>query len=626
MEALTDCHYRTEGALHIIDVQVHLYFLLQSLHLIHPYSLPGLRLLVPFGEPGLMQFPPLPADLSFRSISQFSFSLLTAPPVLFSLRGYFRRLFRKRLYKLIRRRLPKPTHVEETSIKVAIDNDLVDWIVPSLGRRSEEEVSRTGLTLAQDIINEIGYFKWWALSWIGIKPGPRIDPDRQARGALTQYEQGTESIHRLNEELRDQLGAAQAGVHLSQQRVTELRDLSGEQTPHHRGSAGPFALPQTPEPIFDSASARILSADERISQSPEELSMADLAEMPPLTRRRSVPSVEPVNREAHHRDNVHSNRRNSRTNTLFSRPSSPESSPPTSPRVRASLIHQNSDIITMQLELLSHRNQDRGNQPNPVDDSQNQIINRNEETPEPGSITEFTEFLETLAQNRDQNLPTLPNPDAVDSDTLSGVTARLSHLPGRTLTDAVSISQQNVLQDHPIPDSPVEPPTSSIANVLPDDMEEPPPLEPIGTQSEDGRNIDNLQPGPPDASTAAHNPPGDALPHRITILSSHPVDSLASNLAALITTVMFFPIESMYLRSLATSYLASQDASAALLSDVRRPFGFWAGGGSRSDVIPYARKLGLAVAIQGVAYAGVWGVLTGTVIRVGKIFCGWGSL
>lgn len=618
--------------LHVMDVQVQLYFLLQSLHLVRPFSLPGLRVLVPFGEPSLMQLPPFPADLSFTSISQFCFRLLIAPPVLYSLRGCFRRLVRKRLYRLIRRRLPKPVNAEETSLRVAFENDLIDWIAPSLGRRSEEETIRTHLTLAQDIVNEIDYFKWWALSWIGIKPGPRIDPDRQARGALTQYEQGLESIRHWNEELRDEIGVMQPGSHLSQQRVTELHDLSGEQTPRLHENAGPsFSGPsapsQTPEPVFDSASTRILSTDEgRISQSPDELSSVDLTEMPPLTRRRSIPPVEPANREARRRDNINSNRRHSRSNTLFSRPSSPESSPPTSPRVRASLIHQNSDIITMQLELLSHRNRDRSNQSNPVDDSQNEILTR---SGEPADRRSISELLDALIPNRDQNLQTLPSSNAEDGDTLSGLTTRVSPLPRHALADPVSVSQQNTPQDRPSTDSPAEPPIASIANVLPDDVEEPPPLEPIGTQSEVDRNIDNpldLQPGPPEESTTARHLLDSAAPHRLTILSSQPVDSLASDLAGLISTVMFFPIESMYIRSLASSCLASQGASPALLSNVRRPFGFWLGGASMSDIIPYVTKLSLAFSLQTVASAAVWGVLTGGIIRFGKIFCGWGSL
>ncbi|RJE20232.1 hypothetical protein PHISCL_07430 [Aspergillus sclerotialis] len=279
----------------------------------------------------------------------------------------------------------------------------------------------------------------------------------------------------------------------------------------------------------------------------------------------------------------------------------------------------------MQLELLSHRNQDRNNQPNTVDDNQNQILTRNGE---PADRRSISELLDALIPNRDQNVVTLPSSNAEDGDTLSGFTARVSPLPRHAAADPVSIDQQNVPQDRPVNDSPAEPPISSIANVLPDDVEEPPPLEPMGTQSEDGRNINNpldQQPGPPESTTARH-PLDSAAPHRITILSSQPVDSLASNLAGLISTVMFFPIESMYIRSLATSYLASQGASPALLSDVRQPFGFWIGGASRFDIIPYVTKLSLTVGIQTAVCAAVWGVLTGGVIRVGKIFCGWGSL
>lgn len=603
-----------------------MYSLLQSLHLVHPYSLPGLRLLVPFSELTSVHLPPFPAELSLSSLGTFGFNLLTTPPLLVYLSFYLRPVFEIRLYRLIRRRLPKPTYADEASIKVAFDNDLIDWMVPSLGRRSEEEISRTRLTLAQDITTEATHFKWWALSWFGIKPKPKAPPDNEARRVLTQYEQRIESLLHWAEELRNELSVAQSRGQLPQQGITDHQNASGAQTPLNREHAR-STLPNistsvaTPEPTFDSARA-VPNGDIRISQSPEELSDDDFVEMPPLGRTRPSPPVEPPNRETHRGIAGHTNRRNSRTNTLFSRPTSPESSPPTSPRVRASLIHQNSDIITMQLELLSHRSSNNQDQATERDDSRDQATSRRRVPEDRRSVAEF---LDSLISNQGHITTTLLGSDAVDSDGLSGLTAAVSPVPDNLADPA--FPRQNTLPENPTATPLTELPVSSIANVLPDDVEEP-PVEPVRTRTEAGPVLDDptdLEPLPTHTSSTARSPT-NGEPHRVTILSSHPLDSLASHLASVITTVMFLPLESIFLRSLASSFLASQSTSLALRSDVRRPLGFWVGGGSMSDIVPYLGKLGLAVGLQAAVNASVWGVVTGSVIRIGKAFCNWGSL
>jgi hypothetical protein len=112
--------------------------------------------------------------------------------------------------------------------------------------------------------------------------------------------------------------------------------------------------------------------------------------------------------------------------------------------------------------------------------------------------------------------------------------------------------------------------------------------------------------------------------HRVTILSSLPVDSLASHLAAMITAAVFAPLESFYLRSLARSYLASKGAPAVLRSDVY-PLGTWGGGRSQSDTLAYLGKLALMMGIQAAVNASVWGIISGTAIRIGRKWCGWGA-
>lgn len=585
-------------------MQTYVYSLLQSLHLVPPCSLPGVQLLIPSAEQ--MHLPPLPTELSLRSASNFGLGLLTAPPILVYLSLYFRPVVEMRLYKLIRRRLPKPTHADEVSIKVALDNDLIDWMVPSLGRKSEEEISRSRLTLVQDLLDEAQALKTWALWWFGLRSSRR---DSDCGASSPQSDQRIESLRNCVEELQNELNATQSRTRPPQQQSTQPQDTSRVQMPE-------------PDPAFHGS--RVLSNEEnRISQSPDEMSAGELAEMEPLRRATSIAPVEPANREVHRGDDAHPNRRNSRSDTLFSRPSSPESSPPTSPRVRASLIHQNSEIITMQLELLSRRDPNNQNQPalQPGDQNQNQ---RSDQGWTPADQQSIAEFLDNLISNQGPNLAALINSDTVDSDGLSGLTAGVSPAARDNQADPVDAVPEN-----PAPDSPAEPPVVRTANILPDDVEEPGP-ELAHNQPDAQPTLNNpapLEPLLPPTTTTQnpHHPSGHGGPHRVTILSSHPLDSLASRLASVITGVMFIPLDSLYLRSLASSYLSSRGASSALGSDVRA-LSVWPGGGSMSGTLPYLGKLGLVLGIQAAVNASVWGIVTGTAIRIGRSFCGWGKL
>ncbi|KAK5701161.1 hypothetical protein LTS12_028408, partial [Elasticomyces elasticus] len=193
------------------------------------------------------------------------------------------------------------------------------------------------------------------------------------------------------------------------------------------------------------------------------------------------------------------------------------------------------------------------------------------------------------------------NADPVDSDGLSNLTAGVSPdasnnqlalaLPPPDRDQIASVHGSNV-------DTVVDaPPAPGIANILPDNVEEPgdedipdglpdtdiglenqPILEPPPTALDNPEPEQNEQQQDQQPVENARSPA-----HRVTILSLHPVDSLASHLASIITTVIFLPLESLYLRSLASAYLSSR-GSSALLSDVR-PLGAWAGGGSVMDTV-----------------------------------------
>ena len=638
MELPTNNHVsfrRTKAALLVLAVQTYMYSLLQSLHLVHPLCMPGSSFLVPFGELAPAQLVPLPADFSFGSLTSFFLDLLKTPSLLVYSYVYLRPMLEIRLYRLIRRRLPKPSLADELSIRVAFENDLIDWMVPTLGRRSEEENRRSNLTLYEDIKYELSVFRNWAFSWFNFSGGKA-----SSRAVNTApREERIESLRQCIEELQNELGTTQPRENQTRPQLDEHPQVP-EQTSTGRiediqtSPAGPN--PQTParETIFDGD--RILENEEnRVSQSPDAMSTDYYSEMAPLGRTRRVASSDPQSNQPSTsegpRDSVEpENRRASRSNTMFSRPSSPETSPPTSPRVRASLIHQNSDIITMQLELLGNHNPQNRDQANNLRPRNgNEGVNLNDL---PADRRSITEFLDSLISNPDQNLSTIVNSDAVESDGLSNLTGGVSPAVADGPSAAASHNGQDVpAVEDPAMDSIVDISYPTLPNIMPDGVEEPDREEvhngPIDTDL-DLETQSNRELPPPASNThvpqqSTENTPSTA--HRVTILSSHPVDSLASHLASMITTIAFLPLESLYLRSLASSYLASRSSSTTLHSDVRA-LGVWGGGGSGTDTLAYIGKLSLMMGVQAAVNASVWGVISGAAIRMGKRFCGWGTL
>jgi hypothetical protein len=88
--------------------------------------------------------------------------LLASPGVLtFIYAFYLRPALEERIYRLIRRQVPKPILADELSIRVAFEENLVEWVVPTLGRRADEETRRAKLTLFQDMQCELVAFREW---------------------------------------------------------------------------------------------------------------------------------------------------------------------------------------------------------------------------------------------------------------------------------------------------------------------------------------------------------------------------------------------------------------------------------------------------------------------------------
>lgn len=242
------------------------------------------------------------------------------------------------------------------------------------------------------------------------------------------------------------------------------------------------------------------------------------------------------------------------------------------------------------------------------------------------SIADFLEAL-ILSQAQQQATQQL---SLVENDGVSGVAAGANFVSDQDIP-AEESQPQNIVQeamaDHHVDPAPLEEtPASNMPNILPDGVEEPNHEEHVSFQP-----LEIAEAGDIPSSSAlqplSHVPGLPVISHRVTLLSAHPVDSLASHLAAFITTIILSPIESLYVRSLAHSYLALHPLSTVRASDLHS-IGLWGWGGGRtwSDTFAYCGRLVLMRGMQAALRAGVWGFLVGSTMRIGRKFCGWGTL
>ena len=202
-----------------------MYSLLQSLTLIPSNSIPSARLLIPYGRESLIQFPPLPTDLSVPCIGGFVLRLLLSPSALIYFHAfYLRPALEERIYRLIRRQLPKPMLADELSIRVAYDENLIDWVVPTLGRRSEEETRRARLPLLEDIKCELSSLQGWILSFFGLLSSPTSEQ----QGPETLNQERIQNLRHSIESLQHELEEVQLRNNLAGETSdAALRRISG---------------------------------------------------------------------------------------------------------------------------------------------------------------------------------------------------------------------------------------------------------------------------------------------------------------------------------------------------------------------------------------------------------------
>lgn len=620
-----------------------MYSLLQTLSLVPSDAIPNLPLLIPFGEESLIQLPPLPTDVSVFWVGGFVLRLLTSPGILtFLFAFYLRPELEDRIYRLIRRQLPKPTLVDEHSIKVAYDENLIDWMVPTLGRRSIEEMHRAKLTLLDDVKYELAMFKDWVLSLFGLlSKRDQADPLSAASSNRERLESIRDSIETLQHQLDNfQLRGSRANHEDEVTRSRPPETLTRTNAVDVGAADLPVVAESTPlsETEFALGMSQVLTNENRMSQSPGEMSGDYFSEMATLGRT-SVPSTitrsqsQPSNSQGE--EHATRDRQNSRSNTLFSRPSSPETSPPTSPRVRASLIHQNSDIITMQLELLGNRARNIQNRP-----LVSGIPGLSADHPglhpsaTPADRRSLVEFLETLILGQAQReLTQSSQADGLPSNITGGARFTTAQEVPATERDQPNYIQEAMAAEHPALNAAEEASRPSTSNILPDGVEEPneeqPTIQPQALESIDppaGPADPILGAHEATSRAAVHSDPSQSITaHRVTLLSAYPVDSLATHLAAVMSTIILSPLETLCLRSLAHSYLSTHPSASVSPSDLH-PTNLWLGGRSWSDRAAYAGRMVLMRGMQAALRAGFWGFLVGSTMRIGRKWCGWGTL
>ncbi|KAK2753587.1 hypothetical protein FQN54_007364 [Arachnomyces sp. PD_36] len=624
-----------KSMLSILVGQTYMFSLLQSLHLIPSNLTPTLHSLIPFTPTSLIQLPPIPNQFSWSSIFSFGFNILTAPITVVYLYVYLRPVVEARIYRMLRRRFPKPDRPDELSIRVAIDNDLIEWTVPTLGRRADEETRRSNFTLREELEYEAVAFKNWILGIFRFnrqKGDNASGPDREER---------IESLHHRIEQLQRDLSNNPIPVRrLSHVRSAGVNQADARQLqspePIEGAEVEPTATTQASDQVAIFDMDQVLHGEEnRMAQSPAELPVDYFGDAATLGRTgmdetsRPIPGISSQLTQIGPNDRndtfeAGSRRPHSRSNTLFSRPSSPEPSPLASPRVRASLVHQNSDVITMQLELLqSSRNSGTRAQTGGNANPSGAIPNGVPQQPSPESIDRAaSELLDTILSNNGNALSDAIRTDrATDNETLSAPTTD-AESSGEADSGTRLPELQRTPAIEPVPNPDLEG-THMSANAERDT----PTIN--GSDGRRSRNRGNR-----------NHPRSNAeivLPtHRVTILSSHPVDALSSHIASLLTTTLFLPFEALYLRSLASSFLSSPALTSTLplgaaattigLSSDVRGLGVWFGGGTRWEMFAYAGKMALVLGMQAAVSTGIWGIGSALAIALGRKGFGWGTI
>lgn len=559
-----------------------MFCILQTLHLIPYNAFPRPFSLLPFTRYSLIQRPPLPNDMTIQSLGDFAFRVATSPFAFAFIYVFVRPVIEEKLYRLIRRHLPKQEHPDEVSVQVALENDLLEWTIPTMGRRTEEEIRRSSLSLLDDIKEEWTQFQKWLWTKLGRKD-----------------HSGT-------------LGKNQSGCVTHDDLVSVGRTLHADSSVadyHHEPALLDHIALETDANISTSAVHGQNLTEGQFTHSPGEMTPTSLNEAHLVERAERDQLSESSWRQLQNYDE------DSRSNTSFSRPQTPES-PLASPRIRASLTHQNSFTTTMELSLQTSRSTQETLEPvveiersdavlidgtNILGENRLDLNNLilNQANQEIGNG--HGENIHTTIESWEQQASLNPTGDADHLEVLG-----------------VDVARRNT---NPVLPHVVEEPMHSPMHQADLDV-----LSEVGTEATAPRvstDMPNWR-----SSEQSHIVPNK---QRVTVLSSYPADAIAHHLAATISDFIFIPFESFFYRSLANAYMSSQLAllyrgpNFVSRSDLRGLNAF-AGGGSRHDMVAYMWKLLMIQGIQIGISGAIVGIFSSTAIEAGKRVFNWGRL
>lgn len=123
--------------------------------------------------------------------------------------------------------------------------------------------------------------------------------------------------------------------------------------------------------------------------------------------------------------------------------------------------------------------------------------------------------------------------------------------------------------------------------------------------------------------------------YRITTLTAQAADSMAQHISGCITDILLFPLEALYVRSVALAFLSSPAASVGAKVAAERwkgeiyPLGGWFGMGLRGGWRGIADYVGKMVLVQGIEMGigfAVWQASVGLGWWVGRKWFAWGRL
>ncbi|KAI1923453.1 hypothetical protein LOZ67_001568 [Ophidiomyces ophidiicola] len=508
--------------------------LLQSLQLVPTYNMPSLGLFLPFGDYSLLRLPSIHVT-SGQDVWNFITSLVISPFPLICLLSRARALVETNIYRFLRRRLPRPDAPDRLSFRVALEGDLVDWTMPSLSRRAEEEELRSPLSITREFIFEAMVLQRWLLSLLSWKAWRQDKPNIDGSCPQTLH-------HRLPGEVNDNGPPSALGTATRNQQEGSSENLSSSH------SATEWGEPN-----------RILTGeDQRFAQSPVQLQEDYTGGSFGNDRSVTTSVLQLLPEPAFHSQQ----RPQSPTTTLSSRSSSAAISSPPSPHVRASLVHQESDMVTMELELLQS-----SQEPSVIDPTAAELLLFGHANARPHLSPPFRENLEMdHAQLPLANREGVPsNAAQINRHDVEIERAPLaSRQPHRTVT--ISDAERDDIANHRITT--------------------------LSTHAAD--------------SLACH------LARMLTTMLLFPIESLA--LRSLAISYLSPPTSTLDLHT-----------AAATCSQIRS-LTSWFGGGSLSNKFSYIGKLGLILGLRAACHAALWAVQTTAVRTLGRRKFGWGML